>query len=51
MITCEECKKREVCDTCGKQVCRVHQAKLKGCRIVGYYNENGKLICEKCHKK
>ena len=51
MITCEECKKREVCCTCGKQVCRVHRTELKVCKIVGYYSEGGEFVCEKCHEK
>jgi len=51
MITCEECKKKEICNTCGAQICRVHRAKLKVCKIVGFYNENGKFVCEKCHNK
>jgi len=51
MITCDECKKREVCNTCGEKVCWVHQTKLKVCKIVVYYNEDGKFICEKCRNK
>jgi len=51
MITCEECKKKEVCNICGEQICRVHRTELKVCKIVGYYNEEGKFICEKCRNK
>lgn len=51
MIACEECKKKEVCNICGEQICRVHRTELKVCKIVGYYNEEGKFICEKCRNK
>ena len=51
MITCDECKKREKCCACGKQVCRVHRTELKVCKIVGYYSEGGEFVCEKCHEK
>ena len=51
MITCEECNKKEVCNVCGKQICEVHRAELKVCKIVGFYDEKGKFVCEKCHKK
>ena len=49
MITCEECNKKEVCNVCGKQICEVHRAELKVCKIVGFYDEKGKFVCEKCH--
>ena len=51
MITCDECKKREKCCACGKQVCRIHRTKLKVCKIVGYYSDGGEFVCEKCHNK
>jgi hypothetical protein len=51
MVTCEECKKREVCNTCGDQVCRGNRSKLNVCKIIIYYDEEGKFICEKCHNK
>ena len=51
MSECEDCKKIEVCNTCGEKICRMNHSKVNVCKIVGYFNENGDLVCERCHKK
>ena len=51
MISCKDCKKKDECTLCGEQICEVHRAELKVCKIVGFYDENGKFVCEKCHTK
>ena len=49
MIDCDACKKKKVCSICGEQICEVHRPTTEVCSIVGYYNEDGQFICEKCH--
>lgn len=51
MTKCEDCNRIEVCTTCGEKICKIHHSKIEFCKTVGYFEENGELICEKCHKK
>ena len=50
MNECVDCKKIEVCKACGEKICMIHESKIKVCKIVGYYNDSGDLVCEQCHR-